>query len=101
MVATDGTLAVAAAMVAGNGHIGVVGAAGGTIPVSMGTVPFGVTVTPTYWGTRPELVDVLELAAAGRLVTHTELYPLSRATDAYAAVRDAKVAGRAVVVPSG
>ncbi len=101
MVGTDGTLAVAAAMVAGNGHIGVVGAAGGTIPVSMGRVPFGVTVTPTYWGTRPELVDVLDLAANGRLITQTELYPLSRATDAYAAVRDAKVAGRAVVVPGG
>jgi alcohol dehydrogenase, propanol-preferring len=99
MVATDGTLAVAAAMVAGNGHIGVVGAAGGTIAVSMGTVPFGVTVTPTYWGTRPELIDVLDLAAAGRLVVRTEQFPLSRATDAYAAVRDGKVAGRAVVIP--
>jgi alcohol dehydrogenase, propanol-preferring len=101
MVGADGTLAVAAAMVAGNGHIGVVGAAGGTIAVSMGTVPFGVTVAPTYWGTRPELIDVLDLAATGRLVTQTELFPLSRATDAYAAVRDAKVAGRAVVMPGG
>ncbi len=98
MVANDGTLSLAAAMVAGNGHIGIVGAAGGTLPVSMGTVPFGVTVTPTYWGTRPELVDVLRLAAAGRLVPHIEQFPLSRATDAYAAVREGKVAGRAVVV---
>ena len=99
MVATDGTLAVAAAMVAGNGHIGVVGAAGGTLPVSMGKVPFGVTVTPTYWGTRPELIDVLDLAATGRLVVHAEQFPLSRATDAYAAVRGGKVTGRAVVIP--
>jgi propanol-preferring alcohol dehydrogenase len=99
MVGADGTLALAAAMVASNGHIGIVGAAGGTMPVSMSTVPFGVTVAPTYWGTRPELIDVLQLAAGGRLTTRTEQFPLSRATDAYAAVRAGKVAGRAVVIP--
>jgi alcohol dehydrogenase, propanol-preferring len=99
MVGTQSTLATAAALVARGGHIGIVGLAGGTLPVSMATVPAGVTVTPTYWGTRVELVEVLRLAAAGHLSVRTEEFSLSRAIDAYAAVKDGKVTGRAVVVP--
>jgi len=99
MVGSDETLALAGATVAVDGHIGLVGLAGGTLPVSLLGLPFGVTVTPTYWGTLPELHEVLHLAAHGDLRAHKVTYPLASADEAYAAVRSGSVLGRAVVVP--
>jgi len=99
MVGSDDTLGLAGATVAVNGHIGLVGLAGGSLPVSLLGLPFGVTVTPTYWGTLPELHEVLQLAARGDLCAHKVTYPLGRADEAYAAVRAGSLLGRAVVVP--
>jgi propanol-preferring alcohol dehydrogenase len=99
MVGSDSTLAMAAAAVAVDGHVGIVGLAGGALPVSLLGLPFGVTVTPTYWGTRPELHEVLHLAARGDLAARRTTYPLDRADEAYAAVRAGSLLGRAVVVP--
>ena len=81
------------------GHIGIIGLAGGSLPVSLLGMPFGVTVTPTYWGTLPELHEVLQLAARGDLTTHLTTYPLERATELYAALRAGEIVGRGVVVP--
>jgi len=99
LVGSDATLAQAAAVVAVNGHIGIVGLAGGTLAVSLLGLPFGVTVTPTYWGTLPELHEVLRLAGRGDLLADTVTFPLDRADEAYAAVRSGSILGRAVVVP--
>ena len=99
MVGSDDTLATAAQAVSVSGHIGLVGLAGGVLPVSLMGMPFGVTVTPTYWGTLPELHEVLHLAARGDLTAHLTTYPLDQAADAYAALRAGKVVGRSVVVP--
>jgi alcohol dehydrogenase, propanol-preferring len=99
MVGTEGTLATSAAALSVDGAIVVVGIAGGTLPVSWLTMPYGIRVMTTYWGTRPELHAVLALAARGDLVTQTTEWPLSRATEAYAALRAGTVTGRAVVVP--
>ena len=99
MVGSDATLQLAGGVVAVNGHIGLVGLAGGSLAVSLLGLPFGLTVTPTYWGTLPELHEVLELAARGDLAAHKVAYPLGRADEAYAAVRAGTVLGRAVVVP--
>jgi len=99
MVASDATLRQAAASVAAAGWIGIVGLGGGTLPVSVLSVPMGVTVRPTYWGTRTELSEVLELAARGGLRPETTSFPLSRAADAYRAVCEGSQIGRAVIVP--
>lgn len=99
MVGSDVSLALAAQSVAVNGFIGLVGLAGGTLPVSLLGLPFGVTVSPTYWGTRPELHEVLHLAARGDVVSHTTTYPLDKALDAYAAIKAGTVLGRMVIVP--
>jgi len=99
MVGSDATLALAAQVVSVEGHIGIVGLAGGALPVSVLALPFGITVSPTYWGTLPELYEVLALAARGDIVAHTTNYPLDRADEAYAAIRAGEVIGRAVVVP--
>ena len=99
VVGSDATLATAAQSVSVEGHIGLVGLAGGSLPVSLMGMPFGVNVTPTYWGTVPELHEVLHLAARGDLTTHLTTYPLERAADAYAALRAGEAVGRGVVVP--
>ena len=93
------TLEIAAKSITPGGHITLVGLNGGTLPVSLLGLPYGVSVTPTYWGTRPEQHDVLRLAARGDLRAHVRTWPLSHATEAYAAVAAGTVRGRAVVVP--
>ena len=99
MVGSDATLALAAQTVSVEGHIGIVGLAGGSIPVSLLGLPFGINVCPTYWGTLPELHEVMHLAGRGDVLAHTTTYPLERAEDAYAAIRAGQVLGRCVVVP--
>jgi propanol-preferring alcohol dehydrogenase len=99
MVGSDATLALAAQIVSVEGHIGLVGLAGGSLPVSLLALPFGITVCPTYWGTLPELHEVLHLAGRGDLEAHTTNYALDHADEAYAAIRSGDVLGRAVVVP--
>jgi propanol-preferring alcohol dehydrogenase len=99
VVGSDDTLATAARAVSVEGHIGLLGLAGGSLPVSLLGLPFGVTVTPTYWGTLPELHEVLELAARGDLAAHLTTYPLDRAVELYAALRAGEIVGRGVVVP--
>jgi len=99
MVGSDATLQLAGRSVSVNGHIGLVGLAGGSLPVSLLGLPFGLSVSSTYWGSLPELHEVLSLAARGDLAAHTTTFPLERADDAYAAVRAGTMLGRAVVVP--
>lgn len=101
MVGSDATLALAVAAVGVDAHIVIVGIAGGTLPVSFLGVPYGIRVSTTYWGTLPELHAVLALAARGDLDVETTEWPLSRAPEAYAALRAGTVTGRAVVVPDG
>ena len=98
-VASEASVRVAAGMVGANGHIGLVGAGDGVLPVSGRHLPPGVTTVFTYWGTRPDLIEVLRLAARGALEPVIDQVPLSRAPDAVAAVRAGKVSGRAVIVP--
>jgi len=98
-VGADSTLALAAAVARPLGHLTVVGIAGGTLPISFFSIGYEVSVATTYWGTRPELAEVLALAASGRLKARVERFPLERAGDAYAALRAGSLSGRAVVVP--
>lgn len=99
MVGAQGTLDLAAAAIGRDGAIVIVGLGGGALPVSFLGLPYGIRVMSTYWGTLPELHAVLALAARGDLVAQTSEWPLSRAPEAYAALRAGEVAGRAVVVP--
>lgn len=99
MVGSDETLRLAAQLVGPDGWIGIVGLGGGTLPVSLFGLPYGVIVRSTYWGTLPELHEVLALAARGDLVPRITTFPLSRAVEAIEAVAAGSVMGRAVVVP--
>ncbi|MET7987473.1 NAD(P)-dependent alcohol dehydrogenase [Streptomyces sp. NPDC005281] len=98
-VASDVTLKSAARMVAKEGEITVVGLGGGGLGMAAGRVPYGVTSTVPYWGTRPELTEVLALSRSGALEVHTETYSLEEAPLAYERLHAGKITGRAVVLP--
>ncbi|MEE1941330.1 NAD(P)-dependent alcohol dehydrogenase [Streptomyces sp. TRM 70361] len=98
-VGADPTLATAAAVAAPESDVTVVGLAGGTLPVRYGTLPWEASVSIPYWGTRPELAEVVALARAGRIRPHVEVFPLREADEVYQRLRDGLIAGRAVLVP--
>ncbi|HEX7100033.1 MAG TPA: NAD(P)-dependent alcohol dehydrogenase [Acidimicrobiia bacterium] len=98
-VGVDATLAMGAAAARQMGDLTIVGIGGGTLPVSFFSVPYEVSIQTTYWGTRTELAEVLTLAARGLISSQTTEFPLSRAIEAYDALRAGEVEGRAVIVP--
>jgi propanol-preferring alcohol dehydrogenase len=99
IVGADATLALAAAVTRPLGHLTIVGIAGGTLPVSFFGIAYEVSVATTYWGTMPELVEVIALANAGRIHAQVKRFTLDDATDAYRAMREGTLEGRAVIVP--
>ena len=54
----------------------------------------------TYWGTLPELMEVIALAATGRIRAHVQRFELDDAATAYQAMREGALEGRAVIVPT-
>lgn len=82
------------------GDFTLVGIAGGSVPFSFFSQAYEVSLQTTYWGTRGELVEVLDLAARGLLRPDITRFSLADAPDAYFRLAAGEVAGRAVVVPS-
>ena len=76
----------------------IVGIGGGTLPVSFFSMPYEVTLSTTYWGTIPELHELIALAARGDIAPVVQRYPLEKAMDAYHAMQDGTLEGRAVIV---
>lgn len=68
--------------------------------VSFFSVPYELSVQTTYWGSRPELVELLELAGRGVVESEVTAYPLDDAVKAYEDLKAGTVSGRAVVVPN-
>lgn len=101
VVGSDDTLALARQLLSFESHLTVVGLAGGTIAYDWTVLPFESQLTTTYWGTAVELIEVLELARAGKIHAHVERFPLDRVEDAYARMREGSLDGRAVICPNG
>ena len=100
VVGVDATLALAASIARPLGHVTIVGIGGGSLPVGFFTIPYEVSVMTTYWGTLPELFEVIALAQAGRISARVTRYSLDDAHLAYEAMRDGTLDGRAVIVPN-
>lgn len=79
LVGSDDTLALAAAVGRSEGDLALVGLRGGTFPLSFFSQPYELSVATTYWGSAIELLEVLELARAGRIRARVERYPLDQA----------------------
>ena len=99
-VGSDETLATAAASARQLGDVTIVGIAGGSLAVSFFSVPYEVSIQTTYWGTRSELAEVLELAARGLIKPDIHTFSLENAPEAYRRLRAGEIEGRAVIVPS-
>lgn len=95
------TVRTAGAVAAVEGDVTLVGIGGGSLPVGFGLLPFEVSVNAPYWGSRSELIEVLDLARAGAVSVHTETYSLDDAPLAYERLHEGKVNGRAVILPHG
>ncbi|MFD5800141.1 NAD(P)-dependent alcohol dehydrogenase [Streptomyces sp. NPDC127020] len=95
------TVRTAGAIAAVEGDVTLVGIGGGSLPVGFGVLPFEVSVTAPYWGSRSELIEVLDLARSGAVSVHTETYTLDDAPLAYERLHAGEVNGRAVILPHG
>jgi propanol-preferring alcohol dehydrogenase len=101
MVGVDSTLQLAAAAARTGGQLTVVGIGGGVLPFHFFGVPLECQVVAPYWGTLPELMDVVALAQTGRLKMTVERFPLERIEEVYQRMRAGTLRGRAVVTPHG
>jgi propanol-preferring alcohol dehydrogenase len=93
------TVQIARKSVAMDGVVQLVGIGGGTLPTGFFSTPYGASVRAPYWGTRAELMEVLDLARSGAVHVEVERYTLDEAPEAYRRLHDGEVRGRAVVVP--
>ena len=100
VVGADATLELAAAVTRPLGHLTIVGLGGGTLPISFFGIAYEVSVATTYWGTLPEMVEVIELARAGQVHVKSQRFPLDEAPQVYASLQAGEIDGRAVIVPS-
>ncbi|HEY7226295.1 MAG TPA: NAD(P)-dependent alcohol dehydrogenase [Micromonosporaceae bacterium] len=98
-VGADQTLTLGAASSRPMGDLCIVGLGGGTLPVSFFSVPYEVSIQTTYWGSRPELVEVLDLGARGLVQPKVVTFPIEQAILAYRQLREGRVQGRVVIVP--
>ncbi|BAJ28143.1 MULTISPECIES: NAD(P)-dependent alcohol dehydrogenase [Kitasatospora] len=95
------TTALAGQLAAVEGDVTIVGIGGGTLAVGFGALPYEVSVTSPYWGSRAELIEVLDLARAGAVDVHVETYGIDEAPLAYERLHAGKINGRAVILPNG
>jgi alcohol dehydrogenase, propanol-preferring len=63
--------------------------------------PYDAAFRAPYWGTRSELIEVLDLARDGSVSVHVETYSLQEAPKAYERLHAGRVRGRAVILPDG
>lgn len=99
-VGSDATLALGAGCARSLGDLTIVGLGGGTWPVSFFSQAYELSVQTTYWGSRPELVEILDLGARGLVHTQVTPFALADAAEAYRRLAAGEINGRAVVVPS-
>lgn len=99
-VAVNPTLQMAAQMARALGHLTIVGLGGGTLPVNFFSPPHECSVASPFWGSIPELVEVVRLGEAGKIRMVVEHFPLERAGEAYRLLHEGKIQGRAVITPA-
>jgi alcohol dehydrogenase, propanol-preferring len=99
-VGTDDTIAAGVRAVRPYGAFGLVGANGGTLRGPwFGTLPRDAEVFTFQGSSLADVHAVVTLAEAGLIRSEVDRFPLSRVGDAYAAMEDGALRGRAVVTP--
>jgi alcohol dehydrogenase, propanol-preferring len=99
-VGSEATLATGLDSARTLGDLTLVGIAGGTREFGFFSLPYELSLQTVYWGSRPELVELLELGARGLVRPVTTTYSLDQAVEAYRALHEGRVSGRAVIIPN-
>jgi len=99
MVGVNPTLAMAGQVARMLGHVTIVGlgSASAALPVNFRGPAKECSVASPYWGYITELMEVVNLARAGKIKMLVEHFPLERAAEAYHLLHDGKIKGRAVI----
>jgi propanol-preferring alcohol dehydrogenase len=90
---------LAAKLVGPRADIVMVALGPGAVPVNVDSVPGGTSVRAPVWGTRAELLEVLDLARSGAIKVETEPFSLEDGPRAYERLHARTLRGRAVLVP--
>lgn len=101
MVGVNSTLQMAAQVSRVLGHLTIVGIGGGALPVNFSSPRNECSVSSPFWGSIPELMEVVSLAQTGKIKMLIEHFPLEQAAKAYDLLHDGKIQGRAVILPNG
>ena len=93
------TIALGAAVAKVGMDLIVVGAAAGQFAWNFYALPYEVSLTTSFWGTLPELHEVIALARRGLIKAHVQRFGLEQALHAYELMEQGQLSGRAVMVP--
>jgi propanol-preferring alcohol dehydrogenase len=99
-VGVNPTLTMAAQVSRVLGHLTIVGLGNAALPVNFHSPAKECSVASPFWGTIPELIDVITLAQTGKIKMLVEHFPLDRAADAYDLLHHGQIQGRAVITPN-
>lgn len=100
-VGVDATLGMAARVARVLGHLTIVGVGAAALPVNFHSPPHECSVAVPFWGSVPELIEVIALAQRGKIRMVVEHFALEEAARAYDLLHDGKINGRAVITPNG
>ena len=98
-VGAASTIALGAAVVKVGADLIVVGAAAGNFTWNFYVLPYEVNLTTTFWGTLPELHEVIAMARQGLIKPHVQRFGLEEAMRGYELMEQGQLSGRAVIVP--
>ena len=98
-VGAEATIALGVAVTRPAGNLIVVGAAGGALNWNFYTLPYEVNLTTSFWGSLPELHEVIAMAQRGLITPHVQRFTLEDGMHAYELMEKGQLSGRAVIVP--
>jgi alcohol dehydrogenase, propanol-preferring len=97
------TIDTAMASAASEADVTIVGISHGGPAAKVGQLVSGwdVAVRAPYWGSRSELIEVLEMSRRGQIEVEVQTYSLDDAPKAYEDLHAGAIRGRAVILPNG
>ncbi len=98
-VGAEATIALGASAVRSAGELMVIGAAGGALNWNFYALPYEVNLSTSFWGSLPELHEVIAMARRGLITPHIERFTLEDGMRAYELMQKRQLTGRAVIVP--
>jgi propanol-preferring alcohol dehydrogenase len=102
-VGNQDTVDLAAAVIAPDGALRLVGVAGGSFSYpsngNTSAIPWGVDIRRSYAGTRQDQRMVIDLVRAGRIAVDAKLYALDDGIQAFEDLSKGRTVGRAILVP--